>query len=125
MGQIQIGGPLMNALLLSAAVVFAGSAADAVAAAQLAKKVDPAREKAIKFLKDKQGKGGDWEAETPDRFAMLKGGPTALVTLALLEAGVPADDPAIKKALDYLRKLKPEFTYVASLRIQVLARLKQ
>jgi hypothetical protein len=52
----------------------------------------------------------------------MKGGMTGLVTLALLEAGVPADDPAIKSAVEYLVKLEPQKTYVVGLQTQVLAR---
>jgi hypothetical protein len=84
-------------------------------------KVDAAREKAVAYLKKSQGKDGDWEAGFP-ALAGMKGGPTALATLALLEAGVPANDPAVAKAVAYLAKLEPEKTYVVGLRTQVLAR---
>ena len=50
------------------------------------------------------------------------GGMSALCTLALLNAGVEPSDPQIQKALAYLRKFKPERTYVASLQTMVFAR---
>ena len=43
-------------------------------------------------------------------------------TLALLNAGVEAGDPQMQKALAYLRKFKPEKTYVTSLQTMVFAR---
>src|SRR5438270_203411 len=81
------------------------------------------REKAIKYLKEKQ-KDGNWEKSgTLPILADMKGGYTALVTLALLEAGVTADDTAVKAAAEYLAKLEPDKTYVVSLQTQVLARV--
>ena len=47
---------------------------------------------------------------------------SALCTLALLNAGVEAGDPQMQKALAYLRKFKPERTYVTSLQTMVFAR---
>lgn len=85
-------------------------------------KVDAARDKAVAYLKKNQGKDGNWEAFTLNVVGGMKGGQTALAALALLEAGVPANDPAVTKAVDYLLTLKPEKTYVVSLQTQVLAR---
>ncbi len=45
-----------------------------------------------------------------------------LCTLALLNAGVEPDDPQIQKALAYLRRFKPERTYVVSLQTMVFVR---
>lgn len=88
------------------------------------KTVDAAREKAVKFLKAKQDKDGSWEESASKHIAeFYEGGTTALVTLALLEAGVPANAPAIAKAVAYLLPLRREKTYVVSLQTQVLARV--
>src|SRR5262249_52391265 len=57
---------------------------------------------------------GTW----PDQPAYT-GGITALCTLALLNAGVPADDPKLQKSLKYLRTLPATQTYVASLQTMV------
>jgi hypothetical protein len=81
-----------------------------------------AREKAIKFLKGKQ-KDGTWDSGWLPVLTDMEGGTTAFVTLALLEAGVPPDDPAVKAAVAYLVPIKPEKTYVVSLQTQVLARV--
>ena len=48
------------------------------------------------------------------------GGVTALCTLALLNSGVPADDPNVSTALNYLRGLELDKTYVVSLQTMVL-----
>jgi hypothetical protein len=64
----------------------------------------------IAYLKREQSPRGHW-----GEMAGYTGGVTALVTLSLLNAGVPADDPAIVKALEYLRAIKPERTYVVAL----------
>jgi RNA polymerase sigma factor (sigma-70 family) len=82
--------------------------------------VAAARRKAVQFLKEKQTRDGNWEGALGT--AGMDGGTTALVVLALLEAGVPAKDPVVLKAVDYLAGLPPKSTYVVSLQTQVLAR---
>ncbi len=61
-------------------------------------KVDKAIDKSIAFLKRAQKKNGSWDPY----FSHLVGS-TALPALALLEAGVPADDPVVQKAAKWLR----------------------
>ncbi|MBY0460396.1 MAG: hypothetical protein K2V38_24030, partial [Gemmataceae bacterium] len=85
------------------------------------RRVDAAREKAIKYLRVAQDKDGGWEAEGLKSLADMEGGATALAVVGLLEAGVKPDDPAITKAVEYLLKLKPTRTYVVSLRARALA----
>jgi hypothetical protein len=50
------------------------------------------------------------------------GGMTSLVTLALLNAGVPTTDPVVEKALAALRKVPPGATYSVSLQTMVFCR---
>lgn len=112
----------MTAFVLAAVTALAAPVPkDAGPAAELEKKVAPAREKAIKFLKGRQDKDGTWESDAL-LLAGMDGGQTALAVLALLEAGVPANDVALAKAFEFLRNLKSDRTYVVSLRAQVLAR---
>ena len=87
----------------------------------LDQKIGVAREKAIEFLKKQQDPNGRWE-QTVLNLLDMEGGTTGLATLALLEAGVPAKDPAVTKAVEYLAILEPKKTYVVSLQTQVLAR---
>jgi hypothetical protein len=113
----------MTSLLVSLAVaVGAPVPKDDKADREFREKVDAAREKAVKYLKDKQDKDGSWEGVL-GAITTMKGGTTALAALALLEAGVPANDPAVAKAVEFLLPLKPEKTYVVSLQTQVLARV--
>jgi hypothetical protein len=114
----------MTSLLLTLAVALAAPVPkDGKADKELREKVDAARAKAVKFLKEKQDKDGSWEGLALGQIAGMKGGVTALAALGLLEAGVPPNDPTVAKAVEYLAKLEPDKTYVVSLRAQVLARV--
>lgn len=73
-------------------------------------------DRGIAYLKREQSPRGHW-----NEMAGYTGGVTALVTLSLLNAGVPPDDPTIEKALVYLRGLKLERTYVVALQTMVFA----
>ncbi len=73
-------------------------------------------ERGVAYLKKAQSSKGRW-----DELPTYNGGVTALCTLALLDAGVEPSDPAIVKALAYLRGLAPEKTYVVALQTMVLA----
>ncbi len=80
------------------------------------REVVQAIERGVSFLKTHQDPvRGSW----PEHIAQ-PGGMTALCTLALLNAGVPPDDPAVAKALDYLRAIdRPAMTYSVALRTMV------
>ena len=75
-----------------------------------AEQVLRAIDRGVAYLKREQGPRGNW-----NDVASFPGGVSSLVTLALLNAGVPTDDPTITKALEYLRKLKPKKTYTVAL----------
>ncbi len=76
-------------------------------------------ERGVAFLKQRQNADGAWNEWTS---LSQPGGVTALCTLALLNAGVEVKDPCIQRALNCLRKIPSERTYVVSLQTQVLAR---
>src|SRR6476660_9882856 len=69
----------------------------------------------VGFLKREQLPRGNWP-----EFPGYEGGVTALCTLALLNSGIPVDDPNIKLALNYLRGLEPDRTYTVALQTMVL-----
>jgi len=107
-----------RALMLSAFVAAAVSAFPPPAAAGEAvtgRHVRAAILRAVAALKDEQQPAGTWP-----NYAQ-EGGVTALVTYALLEAGVAADDADLAKAVEYVRRLGHRSTYVVSLKVLALA----
>jgi len=89
----------------------------------LAKKVQEALDRAVKWLLAHREKDGTWEAAP---FATGQaGGPTALAVLALLEAGVNPNDERLEAAMGLLRKLEPKQVYVVSLQTQVFCAANQ
>jgi hypothetical protein len=66
-------------------------------------KVDKAIEKGVAYLKHIQREKGDWTAYMIGPHIYL--GQMLLPAYALLEAGVPANDPAIQKATNYLHPI--------------------
>jgi hypothetical protein len=87
-------------------------------------KIDKAIAKGVEFLRGAQTDHGDWKWKmfNDGRFLV---GQCALPAYALLEAGVPGDDPLIKKAADFLRPkaLQTDWTYEISLAILFFDRL--
>ena len=74
----------------------------------------------VAFLKRSQRKAdGSW-----GEYQTQAGGMTALVTLALLTAGTPVDDPAIEAALRYLERIHPKTTYATALQTLVFCHAK-
>jgi len=84
----------------------------------LGAQVRQAIERGVGYLRQRQLPGGQRDGAWPD-IALFDGGVTSLCTLAMLNAGVPPDDPDMKRALKYLRGLRPEKTYVVALQPMV------
>ncbi len=97
-------------------VLIVATVVTPVAAEISDREVQQAIERGVEFLKTQQDKvQGNWPEHTAQ-----PGGLTALCTLALLNAGVGPDDPAVARALDYLRSFdKPQMTYSVALRTMV------
>jgi hypothetical protein len=112
----------MFALLMGASFAVAAPVPKIDTDKELRAKVDAARPKMVKFLKDSIAKDGTWEAGALGDGIGMHGGTTALVVYALLDAGVPPNDAVFEKALPFLAKLEAEKTYVVSLATQALAR---
>lgn len=112
--------------LLCCALVFSWAAPVAADPKPLSKddqaKVDKAIDRAVNYLKLEQRKKGDWPQYWQDNYVV---GQCALPAYALLEAGVPLDDPVIQKAADFLRPrvLKTNQTYEMSLAVLFFDRL--
>jgi hypothetical protein len=88
-------------------------------------KVDRAIDKAVTFLKRTQTKAGDWTQPPKSKEHQHPLGATALPALALLEAGVPANDPAVQRTAEWMRPhlSKLDRTYELSLALLLLDRL--
>jgi hypothetical protein len=100
----------MLAMIFTTATVWMPLAkADVDAAA-----VNRAIERGIGYLRKAQNDRGGW-----DEFAGQSCGLSSLCTLALLNAGVSRDDPAINKAMKYLRATIPDETYSVALQTLV------
>jgi hypothetical protein len=105
--------------LAAAATIVAVVAPRPVLAQQPAGEVDAqqvlsAIDRGVAYLKREQSQRGRWSDMTG-----YEGGITALCTLALLNSGVDAGDPAVRKAVGYLRGLELDKTYTVSLQTMV------
>jgi hypothetical protein len=83
--------------------------------------VEKAIREGIRYLKEEQQADGSW---ADYRGGEMPTGTTSLVTLALLTAGEPADEPHVARALEYLRQFTAEQldrTYTVALQTMVFA----
>ncbi|TWT72213.1 DUF4159 domain-containing protein [Crateriforma conspicua] len=67
-------------------------------------------DRGVAYLKQQQTESGGWP-----EYPSYSCGLTALCTLALLNADVPPNDPAMVSALAYLRRNRPDRTYPVAL----------
>ncbi|MEX0676179.1 MAG: DUF4159 domain-containing protein [Pirellulales bacterium] len=105
----------MRSKTLIVALVLAAIAWPRFARADIsAEAVRESIDRAVAFLERQQNRNGTW-----GDHAGFGGGVTALSTLALLNAGVPADNERLERSLVYLRGLPPRQTYVAALQTMV------
>jgi hypothetical protein len=95
-------------------------AAEPPEAVPLVDKVRQSIEEGIRYLRNQEIGSGKVETSAPGA-GLFPGGQTALVTLALLSASVPPDDPMIQRCLTYLRTVPPDQTYVVALQTMVYA----
>ena len=94
-------------VLIASSLTTLQAAVDSVA-------VQQAIDRGVIYLKKSQNARGGWA-----EYSGQSCGLSSLCTLALLNSGVPAEDPVIQEALDYLREFQPEETY--SVALQTLA----
>ncbi|MFW5840575.1 MAG: DUF4159 domain-containing protein [Planctomycetota bacterium] len=78
--------------------------------------VQNAVRKAVANLRNSQAGDGTWK-----RYGSYEGGNTALAALALINAGISPNDPAVAKAVAAVAKTEDKYTYVVSLKCQLLA----
>jgi hypothetical protein len=85
----------------------------------LVAKVKKAIDQGIRYLRQEQRADGSWEVGM--HAISHPGGTTSLAVLALLNAGVPANDPALARGIEWLRLRKPGSTYARALQTMVFA----
>src|SRR5690349_10852075 len=95
-------------------LVLCAYSATAARAEITAEQVRNAIGDAVVYLQKQQQADGAWGELLP-----IPGGVTSLVTLSLLTAGVPINDPSLQQALKYLRGVEPKMTYVVALQTMV------
>ncbi|MFO0849069.1 MAG: hypothetical protein U0871_11030 [Gemmataceae bacterium] len=114
----------LAALLLAAGPISAAPPADDEQEA--VRRVNAAIDKGVQYLRSRHRPNRDhWDELVLEGLAGYTGGSTALATLALLNCGVPPDDPMVRSALDYLRKIPPHKTYVVGLVNMALVEARQ
>ena len=115
------GGSRTVALLLAGlAIAATGSLALAQNNGLNPADIQRAIEKGREFLIRQQNPDGSWDAMgSPDKRI----GATGLVLLALANAGLEADHPAVQKSLGWLRLQQPDETYHVALQTLALAML--
>jgi hypothetical protein len=86
-------------------------------------RVKKAKEASIAWLRKARTNDGNWEGGP--LTILQPGGQTTLAVLALLEAGISAEDPDLAPAIEFVRKINPEFTYTVSLQTLVFCKLDQ
>jgi hypothetical protein len=91
---------------------------------ELVDQVNLAIDRGVQFLRASQ-KNRTWEGYWTGDVVGLSGGVTALATLALLNCGVKPDEKEVKTAIEFLRALPKQTTYVVALVTMVLAEARQ
>ena len=109
-------GSEINRRAAIAALCLCAWVAPAAAQQVTSDQVARAIQNGVTYLRRIQRRDGTW----PERNG-YDGGHTSLVTLALLNAGVPPSDPDLARALDAIARTPNEKTYVVSLKCQALA----
>ena len=109
----------LSAMLVGAAWLLLGPPARGQDAA-FQRDINEAIDRGVAYLRGTQEKDGRWPYSKNEQI-----GATALAAWTLLECGVPADDPAVRKAANLLRKefIHNTHTYSVALGIMFFDRL--
>src|SRR5437016_1492013 len=77
--------------------------------------IQRAVDRGVSFLRSLQSPDGAWLYNPYDRTVPPNVGATALAALSLLESGIKTDDPAVRRAADFLRRQAPSLRHTYSL----------
>lgn len=88
---------------------------------ELVDRVKASIDRGVRYLRQQQAAQGHWEIGGFGGIGPTQGGQSCLALLALLNAGVPPNDPVVQLGLRYVRSLPPKGTYVVGLQTMVLA----
>lgn len=102
----------------------AGSQPRSTAREELVDQVKNSIDRGVAYLRRNQSTRGDWEKGGIIGIGVITGGQTCLAALALLNAGVKPDDPVIQRAMNYIRQIPQNGTYVVALQTMVLAEVR-
>lgn len=100
-------------------LIFVPTARSQVREDPLVDQVKKSIDRGVQYLRDVERGQGHWEVNKESTGN--PGGWTSLALLALLNSGVPVEDPIVKRGLEYLRKIPPSQTYVVGLQTMVFA----
>ena len=119
----------LRALLILAFLTLPASSAIAAPPAnaerELVEQVNVSIDRGIQYLRTIRKKDTQWDSFWINQGFGMRGGVTALGCLAMLNCGVKSDDKDLAPAINYLRDLPQQKTYVVSLINLVLAEGRQ
>jgi hypothetical protein len=110
--------------LLTLLIVLPVSAAPPAASdpeQKVVAEINKAIDNGVQYLRRTRDETSQWESYWITKGTDMDGGITALATLAMLNCQLPADDPAVAKPLEFLRKVELRKTYVVALITMCLA----
>ncbi|MBI1375035.1 MAG: DUF4159 domain-containing protein [Phycisphaera sp.] len=122
---MQRHGRVIGIALAMVLAVFLGAPRPAQAVTD--DEVEAGIKKLVAYLFSQQNPNGHWDLDQPENDVahqgMQWGGKTALVTYALLKAGVSYQDPRLERALEFLKTAELKGTYAVALRSHVWGRV--
>ncbi|MBN1911337.1 MAG: DUF4159 domain-containing protein [Pirellulales bacterium] len=113
-----LAAALRVGIVLGLALVAIGGIGQSVRAEVTGDQVREAMRRGLNHLKRRQNPDGSW----PDYGIDQDGGLTSLCTLAMLNSGVGLDDPAVARAMNWLRSHRLNSTYAVSLQTMVFCK---